>query len=141
MPKNPKQIAFDEEARRASSRGVEKISRAVKSTLGPTGRCAVIDRGWGEPVVSKDGATVAEEVELNDSYENLAARLVRQAAETTSKESGDGSTTATILAESLYLQGLRQIISGVNPMILARGIRAAVGVVISRLEKLSTPVT
>ena len=96
MPRNVKQIAFDEEARFHTAKGVGKIARAVKSTLGPAGRCAVVDRGWGEPLVSKDGARVAEEVELSDRYQNLAARLIREAVEKTSKEAGDGSTTAAV---------------------------------------------
>ncbi|MCZ6792455.1 MAG: chaperonin GroEL [Planctomycetota bacterium] len=140
MPKNPKQIAFDDEARNATLRGVEKLASAVKSTLGPAGRSAVIDRGWGEPIVSKDGSAVADEVDLTDPYENMAARLVRQAAERTAKDAGDGSTTATILAESLYRQGIRQVAGGANPMVLARGIRVAVDEALAKLGKLSTSV-
>jgi chaperonin GroEL len=140
MPKNPKQIAFDDEARAAAWRGVSKLARAVKSTLGPAGRNAVIDRGWGEPVVTRDGATVADEVDLTDPYENMAARLVRQAAQKTAKEAGDGSTTATVLAESLFRLGLRQVAGGQSPMILARGIRVAVEHALASLTKLSTPV-
>ena len=96
-------MVFDLEAQLASREGVEKLARAVKSTLGPVGSNAVIDRGWGEPIITKDGASVAEEVDLINPYENMAAKLVREAAEKTSNEAGDGSTTATVLAESIYL--------------------------------------
>ena len=127
MPKRtPKQIAFDLEAQMAAKAGVEKLSRAVKSTLGPVGSNAVIDRGWGEPIITKDGASVAEEVDLIDPYENMAAKLVREAAEKTANEAGDGSTTATVLAESIFKKGLQNVIAGMNPMILSRGIRTAV---------------
>src|SRR5262245_28767930 len=107
MPKQPKRIAFDLETRDALTAGVKKLARAVKSTLGPAGHAAVLDRGWGEPLVTKDGSSVAEEIDLQNPYENMAARLLRQAAEKTSDEAGDGSTTATVLAEALYLEGLR----------------------------------
>ncbi|MEM7233428.1 MAG: chaperonin GroEL, partial [Planctomycetota bacterium] len=140
MAKNPKQIAFDDEARSATWQGVSKLAVAVKTTLGPAGRNAVIDRGWGEPVITKDGASVADDVELSDPYENMAARLVREAAERTAKESGDGSTTATVLAESLYGLGLRQVVAGNSPMLLARGIRQAVDAVVEKLKSLSSPI-
>jgi chaperonin GroEL len=140
MPKNPKQIAFEEVARAATSAGVDKLARAVKTTLGPVGRCAVIDRGWGEPIVTKDGARVAEEVELTDPYQNMAARLMRQAAEKTHKQAGDGSTTATVLAESIFKLGLRRVIGGVNSMVLARGLKTATERAIEELKKLAVPV-
>ena len=111
MPKNPKQVAFGEEARTAMRQGVTKLARAVKTTLGPAGRSAVIDRGWGEPLVTKDGASVAEEVDLSNPYENMAAKLLRSAADKTSDEAGDGSTTSTVLAESIFLQGLKQVLA------------------------------
>ncbi|MEC7922754.1 MAG: TCP-1/cpn60 chaperonin family protein, partial [Planctomycetota bacterium] len=141
MPKRtPKQIAFDLEAQMAAKEGVEKLSRAVKSTLGPVGSNAVIDRGWGEPIITKDGASVADEVDLVDPYENMAAKLVREAAEKTANEAGDGSTTATLLAESIFKKGLQNVIAGMNPMILSRGIRMAVDSALESLKELSTPV-
>ncbi|MEE3199708.1 MAG: TCP-1/cpn60 chaperonin family protein, partial [Planctomycetota bacterium] len=141
MPKRtPKQIAFDLEAQMAAKEGVEKLSRAVKSTLGPVGSNAVIDRGWGEPIITKDGASVADEVDLVDPYENMAAKLVREAAEKTANEAGDGSTTATLLAESIFKKGLQNVIAGMNPMILSRGIRLAVDSALGSLKELSTPV-
>ncbi len=140
MPKNPKQVAFGDEARSAMREGVTKLARAVKSTLGPAGRCAVVDRGWGEPLVTKDGSSVAEEIDLTNPYENMAARLVRAAADKTSDEAGDGSTTATVLAESLFLSGLRRVIAGMSPMMLSRGMRVASEKVVAQLQELSTPV-
>lgn len=140
MPKNPKQVAFGNEARQAMREGVVKLARAVKSTLGPAGRSAVVDRGWGEPLVTKDGATVAEEVDLTNPYQNMAAKLVRAAAEKTSDSAGDGSTTATILAESFYLQGLKHVTAGTNPMILVRGMRVACEKALDEIRSLSTPV-
>jgi len=133
-------MVFDLEAQLASREGVEKLARAVKSTLGPVGSNAVIDRGWGEPIITKDGASVAEEVDLINPYENMAAKLVREAAEKTSNEAGDGSTTATVLAESIYLRGLQNVIGGMNPMILSRGIRLAVDQALESLKGFSTPV-
>jgi len=140
MARTPKQMVFDLEAQLASREGVEKLARAVKSTLGPVGSNAVIDRGWGEPIITKDGASVAEEVDLINPYENMAAKLVREAAEKTSNEAGDGSTTATVLAESIYLRGLQNVIGGMNPMILSRGIRLAVDQALESLKGFSTPV-
>jgi chaperonin GroEL len=140
MPRNPKRIAFDDDARSATREGVRKLARAVKTTLGPVGRWVVIDRGWGEPKVTKDGASVAEEIDLTDPYQNLGARLVREAADKTSDEAGDGSTTATVLAESIFLQGLKQVTAGANPMVLARGIRDAAERATAVLKERSTPV-
>ena len=140
MPKNPKQIAFADEARAAMRQGVQKLSRAVKTTLGPAGRTAVVDRGWGEPLVTKDGASVAEEIDLSNPYESMSAKLVRSAADKTSDEAGDGSTTATVLAESLFLQGLKHITAGINPMILTRGLRKGVDKALEHVKELSTPV-
>jgi chaperonin GroEL len=140
MAKSPKQVAFADEARTAMREGVQKLARAVKSTLGPAGRSAVIDRGWGEPLVTKDGASVAEEVDLMNPYESMAAKLVRSAADKTSDEAGDGSTTATLLAESLFLQGLKHITAGINPMILVRGLRRGATKALEHVKELSTPV-
>src|SRR5262245_36314189 len=121
-----KQLAFEEEARESLLAGVEKLARAVKATLGPRGRNAVIDKGWGSPNVTKDGVTVAEEVELSNKYENLGAQLVKEAASKTSDTAGDGTTTATVLAEAIYREGLKNVTAGADPMALARGIAKAV---------------
>jgi chaperonin GroEL len=120
-----KMLAFDEEARARLLAGVEKLTRAVKSTLGPRGRNAVLDKGWGAPKVTKDGVTVAEEISLDDPYENLGAQLVKEAASKTNKIAGDGTTTATVLAEGIYREGLKMVAAGADPMSLARGIQKA----------------
>jgi chaperonin GroEL len=135
-----KQIAFDHEAREALRAGVQKLSRAVKATLGPRGRNAVIDRGWGGPRITKDGAGVAEEVELRDPFENIGAQLVKQATKKTADEAGDGTTTATVLAEAIFLEGLKNVAAGRNPLALARGIRVAVEKVVAELKKMARPV-
>src|SRR5678810_390549 len=130
-----KMLAFDIEARKALLSGVGKLARAVKATLGPRGRNAVIDKGWGAPTVTKDGVTVAEEVELKDKYENIGAKLVKEAASKTSDVAGDGTTTATVLAEAIFKEGYRLLASGADAMALARGIRKAVDAVIENLKK------
>ncbi len=135
-----KQLAFEVDARKALLSGVEKLSRAVKATLGPKGRTAVIDRGWGAPKVTKDGVTVAEEVELADKFENMGAKLVREAASKTSNVAGDGTTTATVLAEAIFREGLKMVTSGADAMALNRGIRAAGEAIRAELAKLSKPV-
>src|SRR6476659_192085 len=135
-----KMLAFDVEARKALLEGVTKLARAVKATLGPRGRNAVIDKGWGAPNVTKDGVTVAEEVELKDKYENIGAKLVKEAASKTSDVAGDETTTATILAESIFKEGYRNLTAGADAMALARGIRAAVTAVIENLKKQSKPI-
>ena len=116
-----------------------KLARAVKSTLGPRGRNAVIDKGWGSPTITKDGVTVAEEVELTDKYENIGAKLVKEAASKTSDVAGDGTTTATVLAEAIFKEGYRNLTAGADAMALARGIRKAVDAVIANLKKHSKP--
>src|ERR1700756_1024413 len=121
-----KLLAFDVEARKSLLEGVTKLARAVKVTLGPRGRNAVIDKGWGAPTVTKDGVTVAEEVELHDKYENIGAKLVKEAASKTSDVAGDGTTTATVLAEAIFKEGYRNLTAGADAMALARGIRNAV---------------
>src|SRR6201992_3606014 len=121
-----KMVTFDAEARKSLLLGVEKLARAVKVTLGPRGRNAVIDKGWGSPTITKDGVTVAEEVELKDKFENIGAKLVKEAASKTSDVAGDGTTTATVLAEAIFKEGFRYLTAGSDPMALARGIRAAV---------------
>jgi chaperonin GroEL len=136
-----KMLAFDIEARKALLTGVQKLARAVKTTLGPRGRNAVIDKGWGAPTVTKDGVTVAEEVELSDRYENIGAKLVKEAATKTSDTAGDGTTTATVLAEAIFREGYKNLASGADAMALARGIRKAVDAVVGSLKKQSKPVS
>ena len=126
-----KQMVFDDEARQPLLAGVSKLARAVKSTLGPRGRNAVLDKGWGSPKVTKDGVTVAEDIDLEDPYENLGAQLVKEAASKTNDVAGDGTTTATVLAEAIYREGLKMIAAGADPMALARGIHKAVEAVSS----------
>jgi chaperonin GroEL len=120
--------------------GVEKLAKAVKVTLGPKGRNVVLDKKWGAPTITKDGVTVAKEIELDDRFENMGAQMVREVASKTSDIAGDGTTTATVLAESIYREGLRNVTAGANPMGLKRGIEKAVEVVIEELKKLSKPV-
>ena len=135
-----KQLTFEADARKALLRGVEKLARAVKSTLGPRGRNALLDKGWGAPTVTKDGVTVAEEIQLADKNENMGAQLVKEAASKTSDAAGDGTTTATVLAEAIFKEGYRNLAAGADSMALARGIRRAVDAVVEGLKKLSTPV-
>ncbi len=136
----PKQIAYDSEARERVAAGVGKLARAVKATLGPRGRNALLDKGWGAPTITKDGVTVAEEIDLVDPLENLGARLVREVASKTSTVAGDGTTTATVLAEAIFSEGMRLIVSGANPVDLQRGINAAVAAVVEDLKKQSRQV-
>ncbi len=135
-----KQLKFGEEARRALLRGVEQMSRAVKVTLGPKGRNVVLDKKFGSPLITKDGVTVAKEIELADPYENMGAQMVKEVAEKTSDAAGDGTTTATVLAESIYREGLKIVSAGANPMALKRGIDKAVEIVVEELKKLSKPI-
>ena len=135
-----KQMAFDVEARRALRDGVVKLARAVRSTLGPRGRNAVLQKSWGSPTVTKDGVTVAEEIELRDKYENLAVQMVKQAASKTSDVAGDGTTTATVLTEAMFLEGLKNTMAGANPLDLTRGMQKAVDTVIAELERAAEPV-
>jgi chaperonin GroEL len=135
-----KQLEFGEDARRAVLAGVEKLSRAVKSTLGPKGRNVVLDKKWGAPTVTKDGVTVAKEIELEDKYENMGAKMVKEVASKTSDVAGDGTTTATVLAEAIYREGLRNVTAGANPMALKRGIDVAVDAVVATLAKQSKKV-
>src|SRR6202140_5388543 len=132
-----KQLSYSDEARQKLLTGVSKLARAVKSTLGPRGRNAVIDKGWGSPNVTKDGVTVAEEIELEDPYENMGAQLVKEAASKTSDVAGDGTTTATLLAEAIYRQGLKNIAAGADPMALTRGIQKAVDKIVDELHKMA----
>src|SRR5213595_7307 len=135
-----KQIIFDQEAREAMRRGIAKLARAVKVTLGPKGRNVVLQKSFGSPTVTKDGVTVAKEIELPDHYENMGAKMVKEVASKTSDVAGDGTTTATVLAEAIFNEGLRAVVSGVNPMLMKRGMDKAVEDIIERLKKMSIPV-
>ncbi len=135
-----KQLIFNEEARRKVLKGVEILSNAVKVTLGPKGRNVVIEKKFGSPTITKDGVTVAKEIELEDTFENVGAQLVKEVAEKTSDVAGDGTTTATILAESIYKEGLKNVTAGANAMALKRGIDRAVEAVVEELKKLSQEV-
>jgi chaperonin GroEL len=135
-----KQLMYRETARQRMLDGVEKLAKAVKVTLGPKGRNVVLDKKWGAPTITKDGVTVAKEIELDDRFENMGAQMVREVASKTSDVAGDGTTTATVLAEAIYREGLRNVTAGANPMGLKRGIEKAVEVVIEELKKLSKPV-
>src|SRR2546422_117044 len=135
-----KQLIFDEEARQSLLRGVEKLSRAVKATVGPKGRNVVIDKKFGSPTVTKDGVTVAKEIELEDACENMGAQMVREVASKTSDDAGDGTTTATLLAEAIYREGLKFVTAGANPIGIQRGIQKAVDVAVEHLAKISKKV-
>src|SRR6202795_4718498 len=130
-------MSFDEDARKSLLAGVGKLSRAVGSTLGPRGRNAVLDKGWGAPKVTKDGVTVAEDIDLEDAFENMGAQLVKEAASKTSDVAGDGTTTATVLAEAIYREGLKHIAAGADPMALSRGIQKAVEKVVEELHRMA----
>jgi chaperonin GroEL len=129
-----KQIAFDMEARDAMRKGVSKLARAVKVTLGPKGRNVIIQKSFGSPTVTKDGVTVAKEIDLEDKYENMGARMVREVASKTSDVAGDGTTTATVLAEAIYNEGLKAVVAGANPMLMKRGIEKAVDTIVNKLQ-------
>jgi chaperonin GroEL len=133
-------MVFDDEARNPLASGVAKLAKAVRSTLGPRGRNAVLDKGWGSPKITKDGVTVAEDIELDDPYENLGAKLVKEAASKTNDIAGDGTTTATVLAEAIYKEGLRMISAGADPMALSRGINKATELVIEAIKKMAVPI-
>ena len=135
-----KQLLFEDEGRRKILRGVEQLSRAVKVTLGPKGRNVVLDKKFGSPTVTKDGVSVAKEIELEDPFENMGAQMVKEVAEKTSDIAGDGTTTATVLAEAIYREGLKNVTAGANPMALKRGIDAAVERIVARLEKIAKKV-
>jgi chaperonin GroEL len=134
-------LQFDEAARQALLRGVEKLAKAVKATLGPSGRNVILDKKFGSPTITKDGVTVAKEIELEDSYENMGAQLVREVASKTSDVAGDGTTTATVLAESIFREGLKNVTAGANPTSLQRGIQKAVDAVVAELKKISKNVS
>ena len=136
-----KQLQFDESARQALLRGVEKLAKAVKATLGPSGRNVILDKKFGSPTITKDGVTVAKEIELEDSYENMGAQLVREVASKTSDLAGDGTTTATVLAEAIFREGLKNVTAGANPTSLQRGIQKAVDAIVEELKKISKKVS
>ncbi|HMQ15237.1 MAG TPA: chaperonin GroEL, partial [Phycisphaerae bacterium] len=135
-----KQIAFDMEAREAIRRGVRTLSKAVKVTLGPRGRNVVLEKSFGSPTVTKDGVTVAKEIELEDAYENMGAQMVREVASKTSKDAGDGTTTATVYAEAIFDEGIKNLAAGAQAMDLKRGIDLAVDAVVEQLRKMAVPV-
>src|SRR5213592_4516986 len=135
-----KQLKFDEEARRALERGSNALARAVKVTLGPRGRNVVLDKKWGSPTITKDGVTVAKEVELDDPYENMGAQLVKEVASKTNDVAGDGTTTATVLAQAILSEGLKNVAAGANPMTLKAGIDLAVERAVEEIKKLSIKV-
>ena len=135
-----KQLLFDEEARRKLLSGVEKLAKAVKVTLGPKGRNVVLDKSFGSPTITKDGVSVAKEIELECPFENMGAQMVREVASKTADLAGDGTTTATVLAESIYREGLKNVTAGANPMSLKRGIDKAVEAMVAELANISTPV-
>ncbi|MDH4242056.1 MAG: chaperonin GroEL, partial [Phycisphaerae bacterium] len=130
-----KKIAFGTDARAAVQKGVRKLAKAVKITLGPCGRNVVLEKSFGSPVVTKDGVTVAKEIELEDSYENMGAQMVKEVASKTSTVAGDGTTTATILAESIFDEGLKNITAGANAMQIKRGIEKGVEQIVKELQK------
>ena len=136
-----KQLQFDEAARQALLRGVEKLARAVKATLGPAGRNVILDKKFGSPTITKDGVSVAKEIELECPYENMGAQLIREVSSRTSDIAGDGTTTATVLAEAIYKEGLRNVTAGANPISLQRGIMKATEAIVAQLKALSKPVS
>jgi chaperonin GroEL len=135
-----KQLQFDESARHALLRGIEKLAKAVKATLGPSGRNVILDKKFGSPTITKDGVTVAKEIELEDAYENMGAQLVREVASKTSDVAGDGTTTATVLAEAIFKEGLKNVTAGANPTSLQRGINKAVEALVAEIARISKKV-
>src|SRR3954466_4317722 len=133
-------IKFNEDARRSLERGVDKLADAVKVTLGPRGRNVVIDKKFGVPTITNDGVTIAREVDLDDPYENLGAQLAKSVATKTNDVAGDGTTTATVLAQALVHEGMKNVAAGANPLALGRGMRAAVDAVSAALDEAATPV-
>jgi len=135
-----KMIEYDSAAREKIKKGVDKLANAVKVTLGPKGRCVVIDKKFGSPTVTKDGVTVAKEIELEDAYENMGAQMVKEVASKTSDVAGDGTTTATVLAQAMYREGLKNVTAGANPMALKRGMETATAAIVAEIKKLSREV-
>src|SRR5206468_239366 len=139
--KMAKQIVYAESSRSAILRGVNQLADAVKITLGPKGRNVVIEKKFGSPTITKDGVTVAKEIELEDKLENMGAQMVREVASKTSDTAGDGTTTATVLAQCIYREGIKNVTAGANPMALKRGIEKAIERTVEEIKKLSKPVT
>src|SRR5271169_2552409 len=136
----PKNIKFREDARQKILKGVQTLARAVKVTLGPKGRNVVIDKAYGAPHITKDGVTVAKEVELEDKHENMGAQMVKEVASKTADKAGDGTTTATLLAEAIYSEGLRNVTAGANPIEIKRGIEKGVKTITEEIKKISKPI-
>src|SRR5689334_519735 len=134
-----KEVLFDTKARQHIARGLNILANAVKVTLGPRGRNVVIEKSWGAPTITKDGVTVAKEIELENRFENLGAQMVKEVASKTSDVAGDGTTTATVLAQSIYAEGAKLVAAGANPMDLKRGIDSAVAAVVAELKAQSKP--
>src|SRR6201986_3289573 len=135
-----KDIIFDEKARARVLTGVDTLANAVKVTLGPRGRNVVIEKSWGAPTVTKDGVTVAKEIELENKFENMGAQMVKEVASKTSDDAGDGTTTATVLAQAIFREGAKVVTTGTNPMEIKRGIDRAVETVVEELKKMSKPI-
>src|SRR5689334_2921621 len=136
----PKQIAYDEHARRALEAGMNKLADAVRVTLGPKGRNVVLEKKWGAPTITNDGVSIAKEIDLEDPYEKIGAELVKEVAKKTDDVAGDGTTTATVLAWAMVREGLRNVAAGANPMVLKKGIEAAVEAAVAHLATLSKDV-
>src|SRR5579871_5146195 len=135
-----KQLVFDEQARRALERGANTLADAVKVTLGPKGRNVVLDKKFGAPTITNDGVTIAREIDLPDSFENMGAQLIKEVATKTNDVAGDGTTTATVLAQAIITEGLKNLAAGANPMIMRRGIEKGVEAVIAEIKALSKPI-
>src|SRR6059036_1724296 len=130
----PKILSFDENARRSLERGVDALANAVKVTLGPRGRYVVLDKKWGAPTITNDGVTIAREIEVEDVFQNQGAQLVREVATATNDVAGDGTTTATVLAQAIVRQGLKNVAAGANPLSLKKGIETAVDAVVAHIS-------
>src|SRR5256712_10066338 len=135
-----KQIVYGDQARRAVLRGINQLADAVKVTLGPKGRNVILDRSFGSPTITKDGVTVAKEIDLEDPLENMGAQMAREVASKTSDTAGDGTTTATVLAQAIYREGAKNVVAGANPMELKRGIEKAVEAVVENIKKMKRDV-
>ena len=136
-----KQLLYGEEARKALQSGIDKLSNTVKITLGPKGRNVVLDKKYGAPLITNDGVTIAKEIELEDPFENMGAQLVKEVATKTNDIAGDGTTTATLLAQALVSEGMKNVAAGANPMVVKKGIQKAVDTAVEELKKIAHPVT
>src|SRR5881275_1617259 len=136
-----KQITYGDDSRQAILRGVNQLADAVKVTLGPKGRNVIIDKKFGSPTITKDGVTVAREIDLRNALENMGAQMVREVASKTSDVAGDGTTTATVLAQAIYREGAKNVVAGANPMEIKRGIERAVEAIVGEIKKMSRPVS